>query len=97
VEEGMQAKILQLLDLIAVEVAANRTETAKLGADLRAELRGEASTLRNGTAELRAEMRHGFGRVERRLGNLETRVEGIETELRSFRGEFERRIAPLER
>ncbi len=81
-ENEAQAKILQLLDVISVEVAANRTETS----------------------ELRNEMRAGFGRVERRLGNLEIRVEGVETELkmvqtdlRSFRGEFERRIAPLER
>ena len=69
------AKILQLLDVISVEVAANRNETS----------------------DLRSEMRSGFGRVERRLGNIEVRVETLETELRSFRGEFERRIAPLER
>ena len=75
-------KILQLLDVISVEVAANRGETS----------------------ELRSEMRAGFGRVERRLGNVEVRVESLEvrvagmaTEIRSFRGEFERRIAPLER
>lgn len=42
-------------------------------------------------------MRSGFGRVERRLGNIEVRVETVETELRSFRGESERRIAPFER
>jgi hypothetical protein len=55
------------------------------------------------TSELRNEMRAGFGRVERRIGNLEICVENVETEvrvlqtdLRSFRGEFERRIAALE-
>jgi hypothetical protein len=74
-EDEARAKILQLLDVISVEVAANRNETS----------------------ELRSEMRAGFGRVERRLGNIEVRVETVETELRSFRGEFERRIAPLER
>lgn len=86
----MQAKMFQLLDVIAVEVAAHRVETAKQNADLR--------------SELRTEMHSGFNRVERRLGNLETRVENIETnvavlgaDLRSFRGEFERRITPLER
>lgn len=73
-ESAAEAKILQLLDVISVEVAANRTETS----------------------DLRTEMRSGFHRVEHRLGNLETRVEGIETELRSFHAEFERRIAPLE-
>jgi hypothetical protein len=91
-----QHKILQLLDVISVEVAANRQEI---------------SANCHETAELRAEMRTGFGRVERRLGNIEVRVETIErrveaiegqveavgTELRSFRGEFERRISPLER
>jgi hypothetical protein len=100
----MQAKIFQLLDVIAVEVAAHRVETAKQGVDLRAELRGEVS-------ELRTEMHAGFNRVDHRLGNVETRVENIETrvenietnvaglgaDLRSFRGEFERRVSPLER
>jgi len=74
-EDEAKAKILQRLDVISVEVAANRNETS----------------------ELRSEMRAGFGRVERRLGNIEVRVETVETELRSFRGEFERRIVPLER
>ena len=74
-KDEAQAKILKLLDVISVEVAANRSDTS----------------------ELRAEMRSGFGRVERRLGNLEIRVQNVETELRSFRCEFERRIAPLER
>ena len=74
-EDEALAKILQLLDVIAVEVAASRTDTS----------------------ELRDELRAGFSRVERRLGNIEIRVETLETDLRSFRGEFERRIAPLER
>jgi len=74
-ENEARATILQLLDVISVEVAANRNETS----------------------ELRSEMRLGFGRVERRLGNIEFRVETVETDIRSFRGEFERRVAPLER
>jgi hypothetical protein len=74
-EDEARAKILQLLDVISVEVAANRNETS----------------------ELRSETRAGFGRVERRLGNIEVRVETVETELRSFRGEFECRSAALER
>jgi hypothetical protein len=53
--------------------------------------------LRSETADIRKEMRAGFGRVERRLGNLETRVEGVESEMRSFRGEFDRRLTALER
>jgi hypothetical protein len=48
-ENEAQAKILQLLDMISVKVAANRTDTS----------------------ELRDEMRAGFDRVERRLGNVE--------------------------
>ena len=89
----MQTKVFQLLDVIAVEVAAHRVETAKQNVDLR------------------TEMHSGFNRIDHRLGSLETRVENIETrventetnvvslgaELRSFRGEFERRITPLER
>ena len=80
-ESAAEAKILHLLDVISVEVAANC---------------GEISGLRSDTDTLRSEMRVGFNRVERRLGNLEIRVENVETELRDFRGEFERRIAPLE-
>ena len=83
-ESAAEAKILQLLDVIAVEVAANRVEIAAN--------RNETSGLRNETSELRNEVRSGFDRVERRLGNLENRVENLETEvecvksdLRSFR------------
>jgi len=97
VDDDVQAKVLQLLDVISVEVAATRTE-------LRAEFRSEIGGLRNEIGGLRNEMRTGFDSVDRRLGNLETRVENLETEvqgvkvdLRSFRGEFERRVAPLER
>jgi hypothetical protein len=59
-------------------------------AETREELRDEIGTLRH-------EVRSGFERVDRRMGRLETRVESIKTEQRSFRREFERRIAPLER
>ncbi len=91
-EDNIQAKILQLLDVISVEVAANRNQTTQLGEEMRSEF-----------ASVRHEMRGGFGRVDRQLGNLENRVETLEaevrtvkTDLRSFRSEFERRIAPLE-
>jgi archaellum component FlaC len=49
-----------------------------------------------GFARLEAKVDAGFDRVERRLGNLETRVEGIETEFRAFREETERRVTLLE-
>jgi hypothetical protein len=52
--------------------------------------------MRSEFASVRHEMRGGFDRVDRRLGNLEDRVETLETEVRDFRGEFERRIAQLE-
>jgi archaellum component FlaC len=84
------AKILQMLDVISVEVVTTKNE-------LRAEIAGAKYELRAEMSELRDEVRVGFNRVDRRLGRLETRVEHIETDLGSFRGEFERRIAPLER
>jgi len=46
---------------------------------------------------VRSEMRVGFGRLERRLGDIEVRVETVETELRAFRNELEHRMSPLER
>jgi hypothetical protein len=70
-EDEAQAKILQFLDVIFVEVAANRGERSSLRSELHLE-----------TSSLRDEMRAGFGRVERRLGNLENRVKDVETELR---------------
>jgi hypothetical protein len=101
VADETQAKILQLLDVISVEVAATRTE---LREEFRREIGGLRNDLHGEIGGLRNEMRTGFDRVDRRFGNLETRVESLETEvqtvkvdLRSFRGEFERRIAPLER
>jgi hypothetical protein len=102
-EDEAQVKILQLLDVISVEVAANRADTAALGTELRAELHGEIGGLHGEIGGLRQEMRSGFDRVDRRLGHLENRIENLEagvsgvgSELRDFRGEFERRIAPLE-
>ena len=81
-ENEAQAKILQLLDVISVEVAANRTDTS----ELRDEMRSGFS---------RVERR--LGNLEIRVENVETEVRIVQTDLRSFRGEFERRIAPLER
>lgn len=36
-----------------------------------------------------------FDRLERRFDRLESRVEGAETELRDFRGDFNRRVGAL--
>jgi hypothetical protein len=63
--------MFRLLDVIATGVV-----------DLREEMHTEIGGLRN---ELRAEMNDGFARVDRRLGNLETRVEALEGEFRDFR------------
>jgi archaellum component FlaC len=79
-----------MLDVISVEVVTTKNE-------LRAEIAGSKDELRGELSELRAEVRVGFNRVDRRLGRLETRVERVDNDLASFRGEFERRIAPLER
>jgi archaellum component FlaC len=92
-----ETKIIQMLDVISVEVVTTKNELRAEIAGSKDELRGELSELRGELSELRAEVRVGFNRVDRRLGRLETRVEHIESDLGSFRGEFERRIAPLER
>jgi hypothetical protein len=88
-ENKAEAKILQLLDVISVEVAATRSETSELRNEMRAGF---------GRVDRR------FGNLENRIESLETEVQIVKTdlksvkiELRSFRGEFERRIAPLER
>ncbi len=84
-----QERIFALLDLLSVEVAQGRKDVAEFRIEIRQELRNEIGSLRN-------EVRSGFERIDRRFGRLETRVEGVENEQRSFRLEFERRIAPLE-
>jgi archaellum component FlaC len=110
----MQTKVFQLLDVIAVEVAAHRVETAKQNVDLRTEMHSGFNRIdhRLGSLETRVEnIETRVENIETRVENIETRVENIETrventetnvvslgaELRSFRGEFERRITPLER
>ena len=81
-EDEAQAKILQLLDVISVEVAANRNDTSELRDEMRAGF---------GRVERR------LGNLEIRVENVETELRVVQSDLRSFRGEFERRIAPLER
>jgi hypothetical protein len=87
VSDEDSAKILQALDLLAVQVGKFTVQSATQ-ASLEA---------------FRIETLTGFGRVERRLGNLETRVEGvetrlggIETEFRVFRVETDRRLTAVE-
>jgi tetrahydromethanopterin S-methyltransferase subunit G len=116
-ENEAQTKILQLLDVISVEVAANRHETSELRTEMRAgfnrvdhrlgnlenrvenveaELRVVQTDLRVVQTDLRiveTELRV----VQTDLRAVESRLGTVETGLGSFRGEFERRIAPLER
>jgi hypothetical protein len=82
VNEETENKVLALLDVISVEVAASRVDIGRLDSKV---------------ASLNAQVTSGFERVERRLGHLETRVADVEIEARLFRKEFERRVAPLER
>ena len=81
-------RILALLDVISIEVAASR-------GDIRG-LDKKVTSVDAKVNALDAKVTSGFDRVERRLGHLETRVENVETEARLFRTEFERRVAPLE-
>lgn len=88
-EDEKATKVLQLLDVISVEVAANRNETAELRSEMRA---GFARVERRlGNVEVRVET------LETELRSVETGLRSLGTEVRSFRGEFERRISPLER
>jgi archaellum component FlaC len=92
-------KILQLLDVLSVEVAAGRNDIRGLDAKVTG-LDAKVTGLDAKVAGLDAKvtgLEAKVDRLDRRLGRVETRVEGVETELRLFRHEFERRIAPLER
>jgi len=85
-EDEVQTKILQLLDVISIEVAANRND-----------VRNETSSIRE---EMRAgfgRVERRLGNLEIRVENVETELRVVQTDVRSFRCEFERRIAPLER
>lgn len=101
--DGDLAKIFQLLDVLAVESVAHRQETAALAREV-TNYRKDTIDLRKEIVEHRRETALGFERVGRHSGRLETRIESLETgvaslhaEVRNFRGEFERRVAPLER
>jgi hypothetical protein len=83
--EQTETRSFTLLDVIATEVTATRSELRGLEAKVAADIRA-----------LDAKVTSGFERVER-LGHLEARVEGVEAEAQLFRMEFERRVAPLER
>ena len=66
-ENEAQVKILQLLDVISVEVAANRTETSELRTEMRAGFN-------------RVDRR--LGNLETRVENVETELRVVQTDLR---------------
>lgn len=94
--EDTSARILELLDVIAINAEKHREESAAHRLEAAAH-RQEAIAHRKETTAHRKDTLHGFESVERRIGRVETRLESLETEVRDFRGEFEKRIAPLER
>jgi hypothetical protein len=70
-------RVFKLLDVLSVEVALNRNETVEVRADVGG-LRGELGGLRGEVGGLRKDMEFGFERVDRRLGNIESRIEALE-------------------
>jgi RimJ/RimL family protein N-acetyltransferase len=106
VNEETETKVLALLDVIAVEVAASRADIGRLDAKVAsldtkvASLDTKVTSLDTKVTSLDTKvtsLETRFDRVDQRLGRIETRVEGLETEVRTFRLEFERRVAPRER
>jgi hypothetical protein len=89
VSEDIGTRILGLLDVLSVKLAESRAE-------LRNGIRGLDAKFNKLDAKF-AGLDVKVDRLYRRLGRIETRVEGVETERRSFRTEFELRVAPLER
>jgi trimeric autotransporter adhesin len=85
-------KILKLLDVISIEVAAGRNDIRSIDAKVTS-LDAKVTSLDAKVTSLDAKVE----RIDYRLCRVETRVEDVETGLRSFRQEFERRVAPLER
>jgi hypothetical protein len=79
--DSVQQKILDLLDVLCVEVGATRTAVEALAVETRSSF-----------SEVRGEIRFGFGRAERRLGNRETRFEDGEAKANATHA----RLASLE-
>jgi hypothetical protein len=69
-EDEAQAKILQLVNVISVEVSANRIDTSELSEEMRAGF---------GRVERR------LGNLEVRVENVETELRTVQTDLRSSR------------
>ncbi len=87
-----QTKMLALLYMISVEVAASRGDIGRLDAKV-SSLDAKVTSLDAKVTGLEVKV----DRLDTRLSRLETRVEGIETDILDFRDEFERRVSPLER
>jgi outer membrane murein-binding lipoprotein Lpp len=77
----VQAKILNLLDVLSVQVGATNTKVDSLSTRVDTlstrvdTLSTEVGSLRSDLGSLRSETRAGFERVERRIGKLETRFD----------------------
>jgi len=80
-----ETKIIAMLDVLAIEVAEGRRDTAALRVEVRADV-----------ATLRSEVSTGFNRVERRLDRLESRVENVEMGMRAI-ADLDNRVTRLER
>ena len=93
--DNAEAKLFTLSDLVARRTEEIHENVLALGVKVDTH-RCEALAHRQETNEMRRKMDSGFARVVRRLGRIETRVEDVETELRAFRGDFERRVTRLE-
>ncbi len=99
--DDLQPKIVALLDVLSVQVATVVTTVAALDTKLSAldtkvsALDIKVSALDAKVDRLDEEMRFGFSRIERRLGDVETRLEGLEGEFKAFRTAIDARVTTL--
>ena len=84
-------KVIGMIDVLATEVAKNGASIEKMDGSVR-ETRASLDENQATLAAFVLETRTGFTRVDRRLGNIETRVEGIETHV----GRIDIRLESLE-
>ncbi len=98
--EETQLRIFNLLDVLAVEIVESRKDINERIDSLQTEMRQGFDRLerRLGNVETRVEgLEDAVEGLETRFEGLEIGVERLTIEQRSFRQEFELRIAPLER
>jgi outer membrane murein-binding lipoprotein Lpp len=93
--DDLQPKIVALLDALSEQVATVVTTVAALGTKVDA-LDAKVDALDAKVDQIDGAMRFGFARIERRLGNVETRLEGLEGEFKTFRIAIDVRVSTLE-